>query len=35
MGFAQITYRVLPNKTSTNKITGQILGNGFRELRKV
>ena len=35
IGFAQITYRRLPSSTSNHKITGQILGNGFRELRKV
>lgn len=35
IGFSQITYRKLPNKTSKNKITGKIMGDGFRELRKV
>ena len=35
IGFSQITYRVLPNSQSKNKITGKILGDGFRELRKV
>lgn len=35
IGFSQVTYRVLPNSQSKNKITGQILGDGFRELRKV
>lgn len=33
--FSQVTYRVLPNSQSKNKITGKILGDGFRELRKV
>lgn len=35
IGFAQITYKRLPNNTSSNKITRKILGNGFRELLKV
>lgn len=35
IGFAQITYRRLPSGTSGNKITKQILGDGFRELKKV
>tara|TARA_B110000046_G_C13007206_1_gene404886 strand:- start:239 stop:1594 length:1356 start_codon:yes stop_codon:yes gene_type:complete len=35
IGFSQITYRVLPNSQSKNKITKKILGNGFRELKKV
>ncbi|MEO9531331.1 MAG: MFS transporter [Crocinitomicaceae bacterium] len=35
IGFSQITYSKLPNKTSKNKITRQIMGDGFRELRKV
>lgn len=35
IGFSQITYRRLPNKTSKNKITAQIMGDGFRELKKV
>lgn len=34
VGFAQITYRRLPNPTKKNKITRQILGDGFRELKK-
>ncbi|MEZ4924474.1 MAG: MFS transporter [Crocinitomicaceae bacterium] len=34
IGFAQITYRSLPNPTSSNKITRKILGDGFRELKK-
>lgn len=34
IGFAQITYRRLPNPHSKNKITRQILGDGFRELKK-
>jgi UMF1 family MFS transporter len=34
IGFAQITYRRLPNPHSKNKITGKILGDGFRELKK-
>lgn len=35
IGFSQITYRVLPASGSSNKITGKILGDGFRELKKV
>ena len=35
IGFSQITYSVLPNSQSKNKITTHILGDGFRELRKV
>ena len=35
IGFSQITYTVLPNSQSKNKITKRILGDGFRELRKV
>lgn len=35
IGFSQVTYSVLPNSQSKNKITGRILGDGFRELRKV
>ena len=35
IGFSQVTYSVLPNSQSKNKITRKILGNGFRELRKV
>lgn len=35
IGFSQITYRRLPKPHSGNKITGKILGNGFRELKKV
>ncbi|MDA7804040.1 MFS transporter [Crocinitomix sp.] len=35
IGFSQITYKVLPNSQSKHKITGKILGDGFRELRKV
>lgn len=35
IGFSQVTYSVLPNSQSKNKITRRILGNGFRELRKV
>jgi UMF1 family MFS transporter len=35
IGFAQITYRKLPNPTSKNKISRKILGDGFRELKKV
>lgn len=35
IGFSQITYRVLPNSQSKNKITSKILGDGFRELKKV
>lgn len=35
IGFSQITYRRLPNPSSPNKITRKILGDGFRELKKV
>ena len=35
MGFAQITYRRLPAPAVKNKITGRIMGDGFRELKKV
>jgi UMF1 family MFS transporter len=35
IGFSQITYVRLPNNTSKNKMTGKILGDGFRELKKV
>lgn len=35
IGFSQITYAVLPGASSKNKITKQILGDGFRELKKV
>ncbi len=35
MGFSQITYRRLPRSGSKNKITKKILGDGFRELKKV
>jgi UMF1 family MFS transporter len=35
IGFSQVTYAALPNATSKNKITKQILGDGFRELKKV
>jgi len=35
ISFSQITYRRLPNPHSGNKITGKLLGNGFRELKKV
>jgi UMF1 family MFS transporter len=35
IGFSQITYRYLPKPAVKNKITGKILGDGFRELRKV
>ncbi|MFT5822956.1 MAG: UMF1 family MFS transporter [Crocinitomix sp.] len=35
IGFSQITYRILPNSQSKNTITRKILGDGFRELRKV
>lgn len=34
VGFAQITYRRLPNPHTKNKITRGILGDGFKELRK-
>lgn len=33
--FSQVTYSVLPNSQSKNKISKKILGNGFRELQKV
>ncbi|MBN4082106.1 MFS transporter [bacterium AH-315-B15] len=35
IGFSQITYRRLPKSGSRNKMTGKILGDGFRELIKV
>lgn len=35
IGFAQITYKRLPSGTTGNKITGKILGDGFRELKNV
>ena len=35
IGFSQITYKALPNSQSKNKITKKILGDGFRELKKV
>ena len=35
IGFSQITYRRLPSPKQSNPITKQILGDGFRELRKV
>lgn len=35
IGFSQITYRHLPNPHSKNKITKKLLGDGFRELKKV
>lgn len=35
IGFSQITYTRLPDSGQRNKITRQILGNGFRELKKV
>lgn len=35
IGFSQITYAKLPNPHGKNKITGKLLGNGFRELRNV
>lgn len=35
IGFSQITYRVLPGSQSRNRITRRILGDGFRELKKV
>jgi len=35
IGFAQITYRRLPDPISKNKISRKILGDGFRELKKV
>jgi len=33
--FSQYTYRYLPNPKSKNKISAKILGDGFRELKKV
>ncbi len=35
IGFSQITYRHLPPPRSSHKVTKEILGNGFRELKKV
>lgn len=35
LGFAQITFWKLPSPSQKAKITGKILGNGFRELLKV
>ncbi len=35
IGFAQITFLRLPSPQKKSKITGKILGNGFRELLKV
>lgn len=35
IGFSQITYRQLPKSKSSHKMTKEILGNGFRELKKV
>lgn len=35
IGFAQITYRRLPNPRIKSKISRKILGGGFRELKKV
>jgi len=35
IAFSQVTYSVLPNSQYKNKITGRILGDGFRELKKV
>ena len=35
IGFSQVTYSVLPNSQSKNKITKKIMGDGFRELKKV
>ena len=35
IGFSQITYRRLPSPKSGNKITRKIMGDGFRELKKV
>ena len=34
-GFSQVTYSVLPNSQSKNTITRKIMGDGFRELKKV
>ena len=35
ISFSQITYRYLPSPPKKNKITKKILGDGFRELKKV
>lgn len=35
IGFAQITFRVLPEEVNKHKVTAAILFNGFRELLKV
>ena len=35
IGFAQITYARLPSPHSKGKVTRELLGNGFRELKKV
>jgi len=35
IGFSQITYRRLPSPKSYNKVTREILGNGFKELKQV
>jgi MFS transporter, UMF1 family len=35
IGFAQITFWILPSSSGQNKITSAILGNGFKELKKV
>ena len=35
IGFSQITYRRLPSPKTYHKVTKEILGNGFRELKKV
>ncbi|MFK8038197.1 MAG: MFS transporter [Crocinitomicaceae bacterium] len=35
VGFSQITYRRLPAPKHFNKVTKEILGNGFKELKKV
>lgn len=35
VGFSQITYRYLPNPKPKDKVSGKILNNGFKELRKV
>lgn len=35
IGFSHVTYRRLPSPKNYHKVTWQILGNGFRELKKV
>lgn len=35
VGFAQVTFRRLPDQTKPNRITREILGNGYKSLRSV